>query len=111
VTPFLRGWHNHFDNYGNYIPGFCGGISFGDCRDLDRLLREGIETEQYPVLGFLMDDNIKGLFEFAKESGYKESYEGYFSKCHLCTDIRRHLALSGDFKELSPREFYLHLEK
>jgi hypothetical protein len=50
-----------------------------------------------------MDDNIKGLFEFAKESGYKESYEGYFSKCHLCTDIRKHLALSGDFNELRPR--------
>jgi hypothetical protein len=111
MTPFLRGWHNHFDNYGNYIPSFCGGISFGDCRELDRLLREGIETEQYPVLGFLMDNNIKGLFEFAKESGYKESYEGYFSKCHFCTDIRRHLALCGDFKELSPREFYRHLEK
>src|SRR3989337_667400 len=30
MTPFLRAWHNHFDNYGNYIPGFCGGISFGD---------------------------------------------------------------------------------
>lgn len=111
VTPFLRNWHNHFDNYGNYIPGFCGGISFGDCMDLERLLREGIEIKQYPVLGFLIDNNMKGLFEFAKESGYKESYEGYYSKCHLCTDIRRYLALVGDFKELSPKEFYRHLEK
>lgn len=40
ITPFLRNWHNHFDNYGNYVPGFCGGISLGDCRELDRLLKE-----------------------------------------------------------------------
>ena len=111
VAPFLRGWHNHFDNYGNYIPGFCGGLSFGDCRELDRLLREGIETEKYPVLGFLMDDDMKGLFEFAKDSGYEEPGEGYFSKCHLCMDIRKHLSASGDFRELSPKEFYLHLEQ
>jgi hypothetical protein len=32
--PFLREWHNHFDNYGNYMPGFCGGISFWNCRNL-----------------------------------------------------------------------------
>ncbi|MEW6586783.1 MAG: hypothetical protein AB1442_14405 [Nitrospirota bacterium] len=109
TTPFLRGWHNHFDNYGNYIPGFCGGISFGDCRELDKLLKEGIDAGQYPVLGFLMEDDIKGLFDLARSSGYAESEEGYFSKCHLCTDIRKHLALTGDYKELRPREFYRHL--
>jgi hypothetical protein len=27
MPSFLRNLHNHFDNYGNYIPGFCGGIS------------------------------------------------------------------------------------
>jgi len=109
ITPFLRSWHNHFDNYGNYIPGFCGGISLGDCRELDRLLKEGIDTDQYPIFGFLMDDDLKGLHLFAKESGFTESQEGYFSKCHLCIDIRRHLALKGDFRELQPKEFYRHL--
>jgi hypothetical protein len=110
VTPFLRGWHNHFDNYGNYIPGFCGGISLGDCRELDALLTKGIDTEQHPVLGFLMDDDFRGLFHFAKENGFLESPEGYLSKCHLCMDMRRHLALKGDFSELQPKEFYRHLE-
>jgi len=74
------------------------------------LLREGIETQEYPVLAFLMDDNIKGLFEFARESGYKEPVEGYSSKCHLCMDIRRHLSFRGNFEELSPKEFYKRLE-
>ncbi len=110
VTPFLRSWHNHFDNYGNYIPGFCGGISLGDCRELDRLLKEGIDTEQYPIIGFLIDENMKGLYHFAKGRGFTDSEEGYLSKCHLCMELRKNLVLHGDFRELKPKEFYLHLE-
>ncbi len=108
---FLRNWHNHFDNYCNYIPGYCGGISFGDCRDLDRLLQEGINLEVYPVLGFLVKEDIKGLFQFAKDFGYNESQYGYLSKCHLCTDIRKHLVKERSFKELRPEEFYTHLDE
>jgi hypothetical protein len=110
MTPFLRSWHNHFDNYGNYIPGFCGGISLGDCRELDKLLKEGIDTEQYPILGYLIDNDLEGLSSFAKDYSFIESPDGYFSKCHLCMDIRKHLALKEGFRELRPREFYLHLE-
>jgi hypothetical protein len=110
ITPFFRSWHNHFDNYGNYIPGFCGGISLGDCRELDRLLKEGIDAEQYPILGFLIDEDLKGLYHFAKERGFTGSEEGYLSKCHLCIELRKYLALNGDFKELKPKEFYMHLE-
>jgi hypothetical protein len=47
---FLRNWHNRFDNYGNYVPGYCGGISLGDCRNLDKLLRKRVEKENYPIL-------------------------------------------------------------
>lgn len=107
---FLRNWHNHFDNYGNYIPGYCGGISLGDCRDLERLLRDGVESKEYPVLGFLMNEDLEGLIQFARDSGYREFSEGYFSRCHLCTDIRKHLVEKKDFKELTPKEFYSHLK-
>lgn len=109
-TPFLRTWHNHFDNYGNFVPGFCGGISLGDCRHLSTLVQNGIDLEQFPILGFLVDDDMRGLFRYAQELGYTESEEGYFSKCHLCIDIRRHLARHGDFRELQPKAFYEHLE-
>ena len=110
MPSFARNWHNHFDNYGNYIPGYCGGISYGDCRDLDSLLRERIQSEEYPVLTFLMNEDLHGLFNFSKEYGYKESPNGYFSKCHLCIDMRKHLVHKGDFQELQPKEFYAHLE-
>jgi hypothetical protein len=108
--PFLREWHNHFDNYGNFIPGFCGGISLGHWRDLDRLTMEGIDLEENPVLGFLVAGDMGGLFHFAEDHGYQESGDGYLSRCDLCLDLRDHLVSRGGFPELSPREFYAHLE-
>jgi len=107
---FLRDWHNHFDNYGNYVPGYCGGISLGNIRELDSLLKDGIDVRKYPVLGYLMEENIEGLLRMAEDYGYQRSKEGYFTKCHLCIDIRRHLVSVSDFKELRPKEFYLHLD-
>ena len=93
---FLRNWHNHFDNYGNFMPGYCGGISLGNWTDLDALTEEGIDLEAHPVLRYL---------------GYRESPGGYVSKCDLCLDIRRYLVSLEDpeFEELSPREFYQQL--
>jgi len=108
--PFLRNWHNHFDNYGNYIPGYCGGITLGDCRKLDDLLKNDIDLEEYPVLKYLINDNLKGLVQFALDYGYYENEDGYYSKCHLCTDIRKYLNTRDDFKELKPDAFYSNLD-
>lgn len=111
LPPPIRSWHNHFDNYGNFLPGYCGGISLGDARNLSELLREGVDLAEKPVLKFLMQQDLRGLFQFAQERGYKPLQEGYISKCHLCLDIRRYLAKTGEFEELSPREFYEELER
>lgn len=35
---FLRNWHNHFDNYGNLVAGYCGGISLGNWLEIERLV-------------------------------------------------------------------------
>jgi hypothetical protein len=107
--PFLRNWHNHFDNYGNLMPGYCGGISLGHWSDLDTLVQEGIDLERHPVLRFLIAEDMQGLLHFAKDFGYQASREGYLSKCDLCLDLRRHLVSKKDFAELSPKEFYVHL--
>jgi len=108
--PFIRSWHNHVDNYGNFIPGYCGGISLGSFYDLDKLIKDGIELNKYPVLKYIISDNFEGLLSFAKEHGYKEVRGGYLSKCHLCVDIRKHLVANGNFNELEPKEFYQHLD-
>lgn len=108
--PFLRDWHNHFDNYGNLMPGYCGGISLGRWQELDGLTEEGIDLEERPVLRFLIAGDMRGLFRFAQDLGYQASQEGYLSKCDLCLDIRKHLVSIGDFAELQPKKFYAHLE-
>jgi hypothetical protein len=106
---FLRTWHNHVDNYANYMPGFCGGISLGDARELDRLTTDGIALDDYPVLAFLIDEDMRGLFDFARARGYQERADGYFSKCHVCADVRRYLAGVDQFRELQPAHFYREL--
>jgi hypothetical protein len=106
MPAFLRGWHNHFDNYGNYVPGYCGGISMGDVRCLDRLLEEGLPRDDYPILDRIARNDLEGLLCLAADYGYRENRQGYYSKCHLCVDIRKHLVQAGDFKELTPVEFY-----
>jgi hypothetical protein len=106
---FLRNWHNHFDNYGHVIPGYCGGISLGSWENLDALVEEGINLEVHPVLRYLIAEDIGGLFHFATSLGYQECEGGYLSKCGLCLDIRRFLVTRGDFEELSPKEFYARL--
>lgn len=107
--PFIRNWHNHFDNYGNYLPGYCGGISLGNWRDLDRLLDDGLELDDRPVLGFLIKQDFEGLLHFARDLGYQGFKEEYISKCHLCADIRKYLVTKQEFKELEPKEFYTQL--
>jgi hypothetical protein len=106
---FLRDWHNHFDNYGNYIPGFCGGISLGDCRELDDLLNTGIDLEEFPVLKYLVNEDMQGLLGYALDLGYRPDPEGYYSNCHLCVDLRKHLNDVKEFRELKPAGFYANL--
>lgn len=109
--PVLREWHNHFDNYGNFIPGYCGGISVGHWRDLEQILQEGISTNEQPVLGYLLNEDIAGLYHFAQDYGYREPQEGYISKCDLCLDLRQHLIAHEDFPELQPATFYQEMRR
>jgi hypothetical protein len=109
LPDFLRSWHNHFDNYGNFIPGYCGGLSLGNSLELDKTLKEGIDLGKKPVLGYIITNNFRDLLAFALDKGYIENPEGYMSKCHLCVDIRKHLVKNDDFVELRPVEFYERL--
>ena len=92
------------------MPGYCGGISLGSWYEIERLVREGIDQEESPILGFLIAGDFKGLFHLAKDFGYQEAEGGYVSKCDFCLDVRKYLASRGDFKELSPKGFYDHLQ-
>jgi len=108
-SELTRGWHVHIDCYGNYIPGYCGGISLGNVRDFESLF-SGIFLDSLPIVRALATD-IKMLYDIGvKEFNYRDDAEGYVSKCHLCLDVRRHIVGEGGrFAELKPVEFYRHL--
>ena len=92
--------------YCNFMPGFCGGISLGDIRQLDTMLSEGLDVAEGSVLFFLLKNDFAGLLKLAEETGYKQTPNGYLSKCHMCADIRKHLVKNGDHPELQPAYFY-----
>jgi len=104
-----RDWHIHVDNYGNYLPGYCGGISLGNARELNSVCTER-DLGDLKVLGALAT-GLGELYNLATEGfDYSPLADGYISGCHLCLDIRRHLVrLTDEFEELAPKEFYTHL--
>ncbi|UCG57131.1 MAG: radical SAM protein [Phycisphaerales bacterium] len=100
--------HIHVDNYGNYIGGFCAGISLGDAHDLESIF-EGVDLDGRPIL-LALTTRMEKLYKLAKESAYEDLSDGYVSACHLCLDIRRHLVRQTDqFEELRPTQFYSHI--
>jgi len=111
ATELVRNWHCHFDNYGNYMPGYCGGLSWGEIKDLSSLCSEGINLDEFPILKTLIFGKLKDLYKFAVDKfEFKENVEGYISKCHVCFEIRKEIILkTSDFKELKPIEFYNHI--
>ena len=91
------------------LHGYCDGISLGSWFELDRLLQHGSDLNNRPVLKFLVNQDMQGLFNCVSDRGYLELSNGYVSKCHLCLDIRKHLVSSGDYPELKPVQFYEQL--
>lgn len=105
--PLLYADHSHFDLYGHLIPGFCGGLSIGDWRDLPNILHAFQIGDYPPLLKTLIERGPYRLFLMAKERyDYRPLAEGYTGRCHLCVDVRRHLTKTGEFEELSPPGFY-----
>lgn len=108
LEEFKNPYHIHIDNYGNYIPSFCAGISLNNVFENENMLE--IKLNDYPIISALVT-NIKELYYIAKQFDYKEIEYGYISKCHLCLDIRKHISFkTKEFKELNPKEFYSRLE-
>jgi hypothetical protein len=98
--------HSHFDLYGNFIPGFCGGITVGSWRDLEQVA-DNFHRGNYPeLIDILIDQGPHGLLKLAEKTGYTQIPEGYSGKCHLCVDVRAFLRNAGEYHELEPANFY-----
>ena len=68
----------------------------------------GEPIDDQPIVQYLVNEDMQGLFQFAEKYGYQESPDGYISKCDLCLAIRKFLFSKKDFWELRPKEFYEH---
>ena len=98
--------HFHIDLFGNYVPGLCAGLSI---RRED--LGAPLKLDEYPIISRLYSKGIGGLLAFAAEEyGFVASKSAYASKCELCYEVRRHLAVDTDVDshELQPLEHYLY---
>jgi hypothetical protein len=105
----LHAHHSHFDLYGNYISGFCGGLSVGSWRRLSEVIAAFRERRYPPLIEMLVQGGPHTLYAYAHEKhGYRPLGAGYAGKCHLCVDVRRHLVADGQYAELEPRQFYDH---
>jgi sugar phosphate isomerase/epimerase len=98
--------HFHLDLFGHYIPGLCSGLAI-KAEDLGQPL----DVEAYPLLTALFNTGVAGLLDYAaSRQGFKPA-AAYISKCHLCLEIRRYLALEKQIgsPELQPLPFYENL--
>ena len=103
----LYAHHSHFDLYGNFISGFCGGLAVGDWHRLPQLLADFRAGRYPPLIEVLVDSGPFGLADLAQTRyGYQPLPDGYAGKCHLCVDVRRYLVEVADFEELRPPGFY-----
>jgi hypothetical protein len=99
--------HSHMDLYGNYISGFCGGLTLGDWHDLPALQSNFISGIYPYLVSILLTHGPYGLYKMASSDfGYQQLEDGYAGKCHLCVDVRHHLAQFNQFPELRPLQFY-----
>jgi hypothetical protein len=68
----LRNYHNHWDNYGNILPGFCAGLALGNIQETPSLYDDGINLDDYPLLKILFEKGVSGLYEFSQNNfGYQ----------------------------------------
>ncbi|MFC2048791.1 radical SAM protein [Elusimicrobiota bacterium] len=108
--------HAHVDLSGNYCAGFCSGITIGQksAFNLDKLYSEGIDLDKYPVLDNVIRKNLKALYSFTCEEGFRIDLDlsQYSSPCHFCLHMRTFLFIKypGRFKELSPGFFYMEFK-
>jgi len=107
MRDILFAHHSHFDLYGNYISGFCGGLTIGSWRELPDVLDDFRVGRYPPLIATLIQHGPYGLAQ--EDYGYQPNPAGYSGKCHLCVDVRRHMVGTREFPELRPLPFYDHL--
>ena len=104
----LASRHVHIDPSGNVLPGACSGLVVGNARQntlpqLWDLLLSGEDQ----ILQTLVQQGPHGLVSIGAQLGYQPDQDGFASKCHLCTKVRRFLWDTGKFAPtIGPQQCY-----
>ena len=107
--PLLRSRHVHVDPAGWVMPGTSAGIVLGSAarRSISGIWRRvAADYARRPIVGRLAEGGPLRLLGEARETGFRPR-DGYAGTCHLCWEIRRHLARQGlHSAELQPAWLY-----
>jgi len=67
----------------------CDGLYLGDASESDILrLIEGYDPFEVPEMRAIIEGGVEGLASLATAKGVMPDPEGYYSVCHMCTDLR-----------------------
>ena len=93
--------HFHIAPNGSLFTGHCPGISIAS---LDELHPRRTSAEA-PAYAILAKEGPCGLVRAAGDR-FSPNPAGYISKCHLCLEVRKALAPTGEWPDLGPPDFY-----
>jgi hypothetical protein len=68
----------------------CNDLYIGDASETDIVrIVEGYDPFEIPAAKALIAGGVDGLVEWARAEGVDPDPEGYYTICHMCTDIRK----------------------
>jgi MoaA/NifB/PqqE/SkfB family radical SAM enzyme len=62
-------------------------------KDIISILRD-YDPFKIPEAKAILQGDMKGLMEWAQKKGVRKKAEGYYTTCHMCTDLRERVARS-----------------
>ena len=67
----------------------CNDFHIGNASDVDIIdILKNYEPYKIPEMKAILENGMKGLISWARTKGVEPEPEGYYSICHMCTDIR-----------------------
>ncbi len=71
-------------------------------RDIIELLEE-YDPFKVPEMKAIIEGGMKGLLRWAEGKGVKPEEDGYYSVCHMCTDLRRRVKLKEEKENIESK--------
>jgi len=71
----------------------CNDFHIGNASETDIIdIVENYNPFEIPEMKAILENGMKGLLDWARAKGVKPDPEGYYSICHMCTDIRKRVS-------------------